>query len=300
MKIGVFLQSANHQRFTDTLLKFKNGLDKTSESSFISNSPFYEECDLAVIFGSWKDRDTPWHNTKRSIVENAPNFIVLETPIIGRGPVSDIMQDDWYRIGLNGFLNDTGKFINHDMPNDRWQKIQKELSVELKPLRKPNIDAPIVVVLQLPGDASLRGANITKWAYETCEQIRTFTETPIIVRTPQLQRQFDPQYLEKIFKLKNVQAQQGTKENLQYTLDEASIVVTYSSGMGVESAMNGTHTITWSKSSFAWDVSGHALHRRIMPSLMDKSQWIHNLSYHQWSDEEIEEGTAWSHLKTLL
>ena len=106
MRVGVFIQSANHPRFQQTLAMFAQGVIKSGDQAFISQSTHFEPCDVAVFFGSWKDRDVLHHNVKRNIVDHAPTFIVLETPLIGRQRVEECMSDDWYRIGLNGFLCD--------------------------------------------------------------------------------------------------------------------------------------------------------------------------------------------------
>ena len=112
MKVTIYGKSANHPRFEQTLMKFATGVIDSGDDAFLSYDEEYYDCDVAVIFGSWKDRDMTHHRVKRNIISKAKKFIVLETPIIGRGPVKDVMDDDWYRIGIGGFLADTGTFHN--------------------------------------------------------------------------------------------------------------------------------------------------------------------------------------------
>ena len=42
----------------------------------------YSECDVGVIFGSWKPRDKGSHIVRTSVAHNAKRFIVIETPYI--------------------------------------------------------------------------------------------------------------------------------------------------------------------------------------------------------------------------
>lgn len=291
MKISTFITSANNPRFESMLEDFSKAIGAN-----IVTGKEYKECDVAVIFGSWKDRNNPWHVVKNNVVKNAKNFIVFETPLIGRGKVEDIMQDDWYRVGLNGFLANTGKFNNHNKPSDRWEKIQKELGVSLKPWKRSG--DYIVLALQIPGDASLQGTDISFWARRRLLSIRCQTEMPIILRTPQLKRPYD---LKSITKgVRDVTVQEGTKENLVPTLDDAYCTVTYTSGMGVDSVMNGTPTIAYNPGNFAYDISTRFIDSINSIAYPDREQWINNLSYCQWNISEIQEGLPWEHLKEIL
>jgi len=297
VKVKVFLKSANHDRFKQTLISFAEGVARSGDVVTLSEADHYEECDCAIIFGSWKDRNSSWHKVKRDVVSKAKNFIVLETPILGRKKVDEIMTDTWYRIGLNGFLNNTGNFNNKNRPGDRWRKIQKELGVEVLPWTD-NKDGPIILALQLPGDASLSGLDINKWAYNRVISIRNISKNPIIVRTPQLQRQFD---LPKIIgNVGDISVQQGTKENLIPTLRDAYCSVSYSSGLGVDSVLAGCPTVAWSPANFAYDISSKFISNINSVHKPDRSNWLHDLSYCQWNVEEISWGLPWEHLKPLL
>lgn len=291
MKINTFINSANNPRFEFMLEEFSKAIGAN-----IIKGEDYKECDVSVIFGSWKNRNNPWHVVKNKVVKNSKNFIVFETPIIGRGKVENIMQDDWYRVGLNGFLANTGKFNNDNCPQDRWDKIQKELGVSLKPWKRRG--DYIVLALQVPGDASLQGTDISDWARRRLLSIRCQTEMPIILRTPQLKRSYD---LKSIIRgVRGVTTQEGTKENLIPTLDNAYCTVTYTSGMGVDSVINGTPTIAYNSGNFAYGISTRFIDGINSIAYPDRDQWINNLSYCQWNISEIKEGLPWNHLKEII
>ena len=227
MKVTIYGKSANHPRFEQTLMKFATGVIDSGDDAFLSYDEEYYDCDVAVIFGSWKDRDMTHHNVKRNIISKAKKFIVLETPIIGRGPVKNVMDDDWYRIGIGGFLADTGTFHNgRNHTSERWNKLRKWFDIKLPTYNYRN-KQDIVVALQLPQDASLRGASIEKWCRNTCLAIRSQTDKPIVIRLPQLERNWDVEPLEVAKNLPNVSFQMGTKDNLIPTLRSARCTVTY-------------------------------------------------------------------------
>ena len=300
--IGIFLNSANDTRFDKVLHSMSWGIAENNGTSFTTtNDDDIKNCDVAVIFGSWKDRNVPWHNCKRKIVESGKPFVCIETPLIGRGPVTDILNDEWFRIGVNGFLADTGRFYreNYAYPSDRWNKISKELNVDLLPWK--NNGDYVIVALQLPGDASLRGIDISKWAVGATTELRQYTDRPIIVRTPQLDREFDRESILRIKSMKGVSLQQGTRDNLFKTLDNAYATVTYSSGLGIDSVIRGTPTIAVDPGNFAYWLGNNKLSQiENITRSIDREQWLYNLSYAQWSLEEIKNGDAWAHISKFL
>lgn len=298
MDVIVYTDSANHPRFKEMLHKFTRGVN-TSGDSAIEQHGFYESCDVAVIFGSWKDRDTTWHNTKRDVVSKAKKFICIETPLVGRGEVKDVGDDTWYRVGVNGFLADTGNFNNKRRPSDRWEKVQKELNVEMKPYREDG--KFILLTLQVPGDASLRGTVIEDWAYETSHKIRKYTNRPILIRTPQVMKTFNLDRLYQIRdELPDIDYQIGEKKNLIPTLEQAWATITYSSGMGIDSYINGVPSFTMDKGNFAYCLGNTSLRNIESPKLPKRDQWINNLCYAQWNEEEMLSGECWQHIREVL
>jgi hypothetical protein len=303
MNVKIFIDSANHSRFQLMLEEFARGVAASGDLVSIERglyTPDDNEESIPVIFGSWKDRPDLHHVVKNSVVNQAKNFIVMETPLVGRGPVSDVMEDNWYRVGLNGFLADTGNFNNVFRDNSRWLKVQKELGVELKPWHADG--QYILLALQLPGDASLRGKDISLWAYETCHEIRKYTDRPIVIRTPQLPRNFDTNMFFKLNnELKDIMFETGSKLNLNSSLDNAWCTVTYSSGLGIDSVLRGTRAYAMDKGSFV-----HSLGYTDLSTIEDKEsfpereQWLNDLCYAQWNIDEMREGLVWSHMKELL
>ena len=301
--VGIFLESANDDIFKQLLFSMHWGITECGNDAYATYGSDMSNIDVAVIFGSWKDRPSTWHKCKNKIVSSGKPFVVIETPLIGRGPVTDILQDGWYRIGVNGFLADTGRFYrqNKNYSADRWNKIKHQLGVELKPWKDPQEGNYIVVALQLPGDASLRGTDITKWAAETVQTLRTYTSRPIIVRTPQLDREFDKENILNITRIEGVSLVRGTRENLFTMIDNAYATVTYSSGFGIDSVIRGIPTIAVDPGNFAYSLGNNKLSQiNNLVRSSDREQWLYNLSWAQWSRDEIKSGEAWRHIKEQL
>ena len=168
------------------------------------------------------------------------------------------------------------------MPPDRWEVICNQRGISLKPWNlKGNY---ILVVLQLPGDASLQGANISRWVYQTCRDIRDLTDLPILVRKPQLERKFNESILSSCTDLRcpNVK---GTHENLNAMIDDSIFCCTYSSGMGIDCFLRGKPVVAYSRASFVYPNSTSLLDA-INSNFNLRSRDLLNLAYCQWSIDE--------------
>ena len=255
--------------------------------------------DLPIIFGSWKERNNRHHRIKNRVVSSGKPFIVLETSLLGRQAVTETFEETWFRIGLNGFLRSTADFnlfpgIEH--VSSRWRLISQKRSIDLLPWSVDNGEY-ILVCLQLPGDASLQGSDISDWMLRICQRIRKLTDFPILIRTPQLKREFSSSCITAVSNLSNVSFEEGTRENLFPSLDNALFVCTFSSGIGIDAILRGKPVYTESPASFVYEISTSledSVNRNFC--LRDRQPLLNKLSYMQWSLDEIKDGLPWEHL----
>ena len=98
----------------------------------------------------------------------------------------------------------------------------------------------------------------------------------------------------------DLEIQIGTKENLATTLQSAWATVTYTSGMAVDSLLEGIPTIACAPGNFAWPVSSHSVSEINTPKREPLNQWFKDLAYCQWNIDEIEQGLPWKHLREKL
>ena len=258
-----------------------------------------EDIDLAVIFGSAKDRENLHHTVRTSVINNARNYIVIETPLLNRTVVK-ASNHSFYRIGLNGFLSDSGEFNNADSSASR----QGLFNVTPKPF-KDHSTGSILVLLQLPGDASLRESNHGEWLLETIESIREKTDREIIVRFhPGMSEKGHENFFKDIGKIvfmnyKNIVWSDGKSSSLAQDFEKTGVCVTYSSGSAIDSVIAGVPTITIDAGNFAYPISSKTLDdldSPYIPTDQERQQWINNLSYCQWSREEMSRGDAFRHI----
>jgi hypothetical protein len=209
MHIKIFLATANNMQEREILKDFAKGveswIDKNSNDKekfdhvvrigrwadfdFDRNQITYEyaeaykECDVAVFFGSWKPREKGTHLVRTHVAANARRFVCIETPLLNR--VTD-KENSYWRVGVNGFLSQDAYWP--ELPNNDAKKRLEILNINWDGW-KSNPNGHILVALQLPGDASLRGADINDWALRTILDIRQNTGRFVVVRNHPLSSQ---------------------------------------------------------------------------------------------------------------
>lgn len=329
MHIKIFMASANNMQERELLKDFAQGIEtwaannntpdanqqnitrigRWAEVDAARNlvsyeySEGYKECDVAVFFGSWKAREKGTHVTRTSVANNARRFVCIETPLLNRR--TDQENSSW-RVGINGFLNQDAFWP--ELPDIEAQEKLQQLGIKW-PGWNINPNGHILIALQLPGDASLRGADINDWAYRTILEIRKKTNRFIVVRNHPLasQRAFgDHDNLATkllLAGIKDIRFSDGQIVPWTQDLADAHCTITYTSGLAIDSVLSGIPTIACDPGNFAWGISSN------FPSDIESLQladaatvndWLRKLSGCQWSTAEMRNGTAWRHLLPVI
>lgn len=288
IRASVYLTTTNSRQI-QVLHRFARGIDLCGD---ISN-PIWEdkirESDVAVILWSPK------------IVENAPetNFrvevfehyrsqgkpvVIIEQPIIRHPKYKKTYLGFFqYRVGINDVTR-LGDFANKNKPGDRWNA----LNLSLADWKRKGTD--YVVCGQYPYDYSLGGLDLNAWAEATINTMIRSTTSPI---------KFKPHPLQTKLNLPLPCLPPDVELINEINWETTRATVTYSSGMSIDSLMNGVPCITCSERNFAWDHSTHDVstpHQLKYPK--DRLQLFHDFAYAQWSAIELEHGQCWKNLRT--
>lgn len=265
-----------------------------------------EDVDVGVIFGSAKPRDNLHHRVRNDVINKCKNYIVIETPLLGRTIVK-MSNHDYYRMGLNGFLHNDGEFNNEKSPPDRL-RLHGDLYADWKGW-KQNANGAILILLQLPGDASLRNSNHGEWLIESVDRIRELTDRKIILRFhPAMSERGHESFFSDIGKLvfknyKDIEWSDGTERTLQEDLSVAKVCLTYSSGSAIDSVVYGIPTITIDEGNFAYPICSKSIESIEDPVLADRNtvlQWLSNIAYCQWNRKEMANGKAFNHIYSCI
>jgi len=263
----------------------------------------YRPCDLAVIFGSWKPREKGTHQTRNSVVTQAPRFIVIETPLLNRK--TDAVNEYW-RIGINGYLNRDAVWPQVS-PSEAEQRLE-DLDIAWNGW-KNQAQGHVVVALQLPGDASLRGQDINEWAFDAVQRIRSISDRHIVVRChPLVSDRGMTDHHELACRIlmsgiDNIKFSDGAEIPWKEDIKGAFCTVTYSSGMAIDSVLSGIPTIACDEGNFAWGISSNVIEQIAEPRRASSEEiktWLRFLAGCQYSVQEMQDGTAWQHILQAL
>lgn len=203
----------------------------------------------------------------------------------------------YLRYSFDGVFPTTGFYFDRDIDPDRWNKISRNLNLQLKPWRTTGNH--ILICTQRNGGWSMRGLDVMQWLDQTINSIRQHSrKRPIVVRTHPGDKK--ARYYIKI-NYKNVHL--SNKPNFIDDLKDAWATVVYNSSPSVASTIEGIPaflTDPLPQHSQSFDVSNLSLADIENPKLPDRQQWIEKLSMCHWSFDELRSGEAWQFFKKYI
>ena len=231
--------------------------------------------------------------------------IVVEQATFRKNIDFDKPETYYYKVGLNHFTYNEGIFRNVYSPGDRWKKIKKEQKIVIKPWRKDryNDSKYILFLLQNPIDTSLnplleRGEKYDLWINKIIKQIKNLCDKKVKVRLhPRFQDRFDLHKISLVADEISNNYDGWNKTNggvsLYKDLENAWACDTFSSNAATEAVCEGVPVVNLDNSSFSWPVSYHTLdilNNSVIECDFDRTQWLYDCSYTQWTLEEINSG----------
>ena len=238
----------------------------------------------SVLFhGRMAQNNSIW---ERAMAQSKP-VVVLEVGGIRRGTT--------WKVGLNGINRDA--FFG-DAGNDSGRS--DLLNLRLKPWRT---DGEYILIAG-QHDKSLQWHNMPRmsnWFLQTYDEIRKHSDRPILFRPHPRCR------LEHIERgLKNVYRQEpryvrGTYDDFDMQFDNIWATVSHSSNPGVHSVISGVPSFV-SNSSLAYDVANDIdfLHNIENPVMPDRTQWLNDYAWTEFTVEEISQGIPLKRLTSKL
>lgn len=195
-----------------------------------------------------------------------------EVLVMERGYIGDRFA--WTSLGWNG-LNGRAKFNPLDDP----VRFNNHFSELLKPWKEGG--DYVLLIGQVPGDASLGGMDMTRWYDESAKKAAKAYGLPVRFRPHPLARR-DRSAVVRVEQIK------GT---LQEALARAAVVVTFNSNTAVESVLAGVPTVATDIGSMAAPVTSRQIGDVFKP---DRFAWAARLAWCQWTMAEIKAGVAWA------
>ena len=221
---------------------------------------------------------------ERKMAQSKPT-LVLEVGGIKRGTT--------WKVGLNG-INRDAYFGNSGNNSSRAE----QLGLTLKPWK---YDGKYILLCG-QHDKSLQWRNMPRmsnWFLETYDTIRKHTDRPIIFRPhPRCRLEHIESGLKYVYRQDPVHIG-GTYDDFDMGFDNVFCTISWSSNPGIHSVINGVPAFV-GPSSLAYDVAGHNLELINYPQTPDRTQWLNDYAWTEYTVEEIAEGLPLKRLTSKL
>jgi len=245
-----------------------------------------KEADVEVIWSIlWRGRmarnQSIWNRCKKI---KRP-IIVLEVGCFRRGVT--------WKLGING--------INRDAyfgPTGNDSKRAKAIGLVCKEWKITN--GPILIAGQHENSGQWKNPlECVTYYSNTIKDLQQFSNKKIIFRPhPRSRVPFD------LKGFKNVEIElpckkKNTYDDYDLSFEKYSAVINWSSNPGIQSVLNGIPAFV-GESSLAYDVANKNLKEINSPTLFDRSQWLNDIAYTEWTTNEISTGEPLNRLMLFL
>lgn len=257
-------------------------------------------CDVALIQGFVHEQgkqlphltlrknaiDLQKKNNKKSLVVDSNLFLYVDK------------TNPWHylRYSFDGVFPTNGFYFDSDVDSNRWKKISSNLNLTIKEWRSAG--SHILICVQRTGGWSMQGVNTVDWINNTINQIRKYSDRPIVVRTHPGDK--------KINSMLNIKQRNTTisnNESLTYDLKNCWASIVYNSSPSVASIIEGIPTFVTDpipQNSQSYEVANYDLKDIENPKTPERQIWIEKISMCHWNFDELKSGEAWQFFKNYV
>jgi len=256
------------------------------------------------------------------IINSKKPFLVAETPLIRINYLKNKFM--YYTYGWLSYKRNEGIFNNKNSPPDRWKRIKKEFNIKTTDFYLDGDN--ILLILQKPEDSSIHDVvsecgSWINYVQFMIKKIREHSDRKIIIRPHpyhgrlkeqmSLLKQINTQKLNctisgsgakgieinPVHQSKGVSWSPSMSDGLINDMKQSRVIVSYNSNTLTESVIYGKPSVAFSESACSWPVCNRIEDIENINTNIDINQWLYDLCYCQWREDEITSGEMWNHLK---
>jgi hypothetical protein len=295
------------QEKLDILTKFVKGVNAAGDTGILHTENTIVDADVGVIQG-WQHQqgksgahlqlrqrviDAQLRNKKRVCVADANLFLYAN---------KTNQPHHYLRYSFDGVFPDTGVYFDNDPNPKRWQQISRDTGIVLEPQRTKGKN--IVVCLQRHGGWSMGRISVVDWTVKTIQEIKKYTDRTIVLRPHPKDNKAIKTYLPQLSQILNQDSQVKISPQdtpLSVDLDKAWAVVNHNSSAIVGPIIQGYHAfITDPVKSQCAEVTHNGFENIESPQEFDRQKWLERISMFHWKFSELEDSTAWRHMREYV
>ena len=202
-----------------------------------------------------------------------------------------------------------GNFLSDDSPPDRWEMMKKLWNVKYEPWRQSEQKDPILFVLQPKDNWSMNELDPIQWFNDVYSKIRPLTSREFLIRPhPNHMAHIEDRIGEFPKDCKVIIGQKffsGDEKkyyrfDFQKAITNCHAVITHNSTASIDSCVRGIPTFVTSNLAICWPVANKDLNKIESPEYPDRTQWVYDIGYKQWTEKEIRNGLVFKRFKEKL
>ena len=289
-----------NQHKRDIILRFIEGVQKSGDDGVLNNNRTIIPADIAFIQG-WVHEgsgDSPHLMVRKQVVQHQKisrkHTLVVDSNLFNY--VDGNQNKSYLRYSFDGVFPTTANYFWDDPDPRRWQQISNHLDIPLRDWRITG--SHILICTQRNGGWSMKGLDVTQWLEQTVDQIKLYSDRPIIVRGHPGDKS-----AKDYLKSKPGRYTVSTNEHILDDFRNAWAVITYNSSPGVAASIEGIPAFITDpdpRVSQAYAVGNYDLSKLENPDLKDRQLWVEKLAMCHWNFGELDSGAAWSHMRSFI
>ena len=255
------------------------------------------------------------HHTKgrrRDLVERAKKkgiyIITFDGGILSSFGNTITHPKHHWRVSLYSPMNN-GNFLSDNSPPDRWEMMKSLWNVKYEPWRQSEQKDPILFVLQPKDNWSMNELDPIQWFNDVYSKIRPLTSREFLIRPhPNHMAHIEDRIGEFPKDCKVIIGQKffsGDEKkyyrfDFQKAITNCHAVITHNSTASIDSCVRGIPTFVTSDLAICWPVANKDLTKIESPEYPDRTQWVYDIGYKQWTEQEIRNGLVFKRFKEKL
>ena len=279
-----------------SLTNFIIGVNAAGDRGIVSNDHSIIDSDVAVMQGYVHEdgKNAPHLTFRRNILDyqkrNNKRTIIIDSNLFLYADPGN--TKGYLRYSYDGIFPNTGEYCYNNPDPVRWNQISRDLNISLKPWRKNGNH--ILLCLQRNGGWSMKGIPVVDFFNQTIQQIRQFSDRPIVVRT----HPGDKKAVIYSQHLKGKNVTVSHKKTLIEDFKNSWCTVVYNSSPSVASVIEGVPTFVldteYSQAASVANLQLSSIENPIMP---ERLEWVQKLAQCHWNDTDLISGNAWNHMR---
>ena len=260
----------------------------------------YVKSNFAMIFAYKSEgTDTPNHKFREEVVKKHNDNIFFVDSNVLKSYENDIRYFRFPKCSIHP--HEANYMIDGD--KSRNNQVIKDMNIEIKPWRTEGKHICLFLNRGIGGFSTF-GKPCYEWAKETVEEIRKYSDRPILIRShrhagtsPQLTE--DKKNLDYILSnFKDITHTELGKTNIHDDLKNAWACVVHTSTSGTVALLEGIPMFATHKACFSYQWSAGKLNEIENPIMKDRTNFITYYANSHWNLDEVKKGLYWEKYET--